>query len=42
MKAGGVHDNYTELEVAVPVISVKAVGGSGTVLMYRENVKLLS
>ena len=43
--AGWDHENPTDVEVVLEVISVKAVGGSGTVAvesMLRGNVNVMS
>ena len=42
--AGAIHENVTDVEVVLAVISVKSVGGPGTVgrIIVRENVKELS
>ena len=40
--AGGFHENETDVEVVVAMFAIKSVGGSGTVIIIRENVKLES
>ena len=39
---GGTHEKATDVEVVLDAIAVTAVGGSGTVLIVRENVKVSS